>query len=86
VSTIKLWDTLLTTEDKVGQPRSPNNRRSTLRHLCQNYNGRSEGSEPNRRQLNPQVSEFDPTARRSRLDSNSEPVHITGNELQLLEN
>ena len=34
----------------------------TQRHLCQNYSGRTEGSPPNRIQLNPQVSEFDLTA------------------------
>jgi hypothetical protein len=71
---------------QVNHPRSPNNRRATHRHLGQNYNGRTEGIPPNRRQLNPQVSEFDPTARSYRSDSNSEPVNMTGTELQLLEN
>ena len=51
---------------KVNNPRSPYNRRATKRHLGQIYSGRTEGSPPNRRQLNPQVSEFDLTA--SRLD------------------
>ena len=58
----------------------------TQRHLCQNYSGRTEGSPPNRIQLNPQVSEFDPTVRSSSLDSNSEPVNMTGNESQLMKN
>ena len=71
---------------QVNNPRTPYNRRATQRHLGQNYNGRTEGSPPNRRQLNPQVSEFDPTARSSRSDSNSEPVNMTDNESQLLEN
>jgi hypothetical protein len=71
---------------QVNRPRSPYNRRATHRHLGQNYNGRTEGSPPNRRQLNPQVSEFDRTARNSRSDSHSEPVNMTGNKLQLLEN
>ena len=53
---------------QVNSPRSPYNRRAT-RHLGQNYSGRTEGSPRNRRQLNPQVSEFDPTARSSRSDS-----------------
>ena len=68
---------------QVNQPRSPYNRRSTQRHLGQYYNGRIEGSTLNRRQLNPQVSEFYPTARGSRSDSNSEPVNTANNGLQL---
>lgn len=71
---------------QANNPRSPYNRRATQRHLGQNYNGRNEGSPPNRRHLNPQVSEFDPTARSCKSDSNSEPVNMTGNESQLLEN
>ena len=71
---------------QVNNPRSPYNRRATQRHLGQNYSGRAEGSPPNRRRLNPQVSEFDPTATSSRSDSNAEPVNMTGNESQLLEN
>jgi hypothetical protein len=71
---------------QVNQPRSPHNRRGTQRHLGQNYNGRIEGGTPNRRQLSPQVSEFHPTAGSSRSDSNSEPVNMTDNELQLQEN
>jgi hypothetical protein len=70
---------------QVNSPRSPYNQRAT-RHLGQNYSGRTEGSPLNRRQLNPQLSEFDPTARSSRSDSNSEPVNMTDNESQLLEN
>ena len=69
---------------QVNQPRSPYNQRGT-RHLGQNYNGRIEDSTPNRRQLNPQVSEFHPTAKSSRLDSHSEPVN-TADELQVQEN
>ena len=71
---------------QVNQPRSPYNQRTTHRHLGQNYNGRTEGRIPNRGQLNPQVSELHPTARSSRSDSHSEPVTMTGNESQLLEN
>ena len=63
---------------QVNHTRSPYNRCAT-HHLSQNYNGRTEGSPPNRRQLNPQVSKFHPTARSSRLDSNSELVNMTGN-------
>jgi Skp family chaperone for outer membrane proteins len=71
---------------QVNNPRSPFNRRATQRHMGQNYNGRTEGSPPNRRQLNPQVSEFDSTARSYRMDSNSEPANRADNESQLLEN
>ena len=71
---------------QVNQPRSPYNRRGTHRHLGQNYNGKTEGSPLNRRQLNPQVSEFDSTTRSSRSGSNSERVNMTGNESQSLEN
>jgi len=67
---------------QVNHPRSPYNRRATRRHVGQKYNGRTEDSPTNRRQLNPQISEFHPTARSSRSDSNSEPVNMTGNELQ----
>ena len=65
---------------QVNHSRSPYNRRATQRHLGQNYNGRNEDRPTNSRQLNPQVSEFHPTARSSRLDSNSEPVNTIGNE------
>jgi len=71
---------------QVNHHRSPYNRRTTQRHLGQNYNGRTGDSPTNSRQQNPQVSEFHPTARSSRSESNSEPVNLTGNELQLLEN
>jgi hypothetical protein len=71
---------------QVNHHRSPYNQRNTQRHLRQNYNGRIEGSPTNRRQLNPQVSEFHPSARSSRPDSNSEPVNKRGNESRLLEN
>ena len=71
---------------QVNHHRSPYNQRDTQRHLGQNYNGRIEGSPTNRRQLNPQVSEFHPSARSSRPDSNSEQVNMRGNESQLLEN
>jgi len=71
---------------QVNHPGSPYNQCATQCHLGQNYNGRTEDSPPNRRQLNPQVSEFHPTARSLRSDSNSEPVYMTGKELQLLEN
>jgi hypothetical protein len=71
---------------QVNHPRSPYNRHNTQRYLGQNYNGRIEGSPTNRRQLNPQVSEFHPSARSSRPDSNSEQVNMRGNESQLLEN
>jgi len=67
---------------QVNHLRSPYNRRATHHHLDQNYND----SPMNRRQLNPQVSEFHPTGRSSRLDSIPEPVNMTGNESQLLEN
>ena len=65
---------------QVNHSRSPYNRRTTQHHLGQNYNGRTGDSPTNSRQLNPQVSEFHPTARSSRSDSNSEPVNMTGNE------
>jgi len=71
---------------QVNHPRSPYNRRATQCYLGQNYNGGNEDRPRNSRQLNPQVSEFHPTARSSSSDSNSEPVNMTGNELQLLEN
>jgi len=71
---------------QVNHPRSPYNRRTTQSHLGQNYNVRTGDSPTNSRQLNPQVSEFHPTARSSRSESNSEPVNMTGNELRLLEN
>jgi hypothetical protein len=70
---------------QVNHPRSPYDRRAT-RHLGQNYSSGTEDSPTNNRQLNSQVSEFHPTARSSRSDSNLEPVNMTGNELQLLEN
>jgi len=69
----------------VNHHRSPYNQRDT-RHVSQNYNGRIDGSPTNRRQLNRQVSEFHPSARSSRQDSNSEPVNMRGNKSQLLEN
>ena len=71
---------------QVYPPRSPYNRRATQHHRGQNYNDRTEGSTTSNRQLNPQVSEFHPTARSSRSDPNSEPVNMRGNESQLLEN
>ena len=46
---------------QVNNPRSPYRRRATQRQMGQNFSGRTEGSPPNRRQLNPQVSEFDLT-------------------------
>jgi hypothetical protein len=49
---------------QVNHHRSPYNQRDT-RHLRQNNNGRIERS-PNRIQVNPQVSEFHPSARSSR--------------------
>jgi len=70
---------------QVNHHRSPYNQRDT-RHLSQNYHGRVEGSPTNRRQLNPQVSEFHPSARSSRPDPSSEPINLRGNESQLLEN
>ena len=70
---------------QVNNPRSPYKRRATQRHLGQNYSGRTEGSPPNRRQVNPQVSEFDPTGRISGSVSNFEPVNMRGNESQLME-
>jgi hypothetical protein len=50
---------------QVNHPRLPYNRSATHRHLGHNYNGRTEGSPPKKRPLNPQVSEFDRTARSS---------------------
>ena len=55
---------------QVNHHRSPYNQRDIERHLGQNYNGRNEGSPTNRRQLNPQVSEFHPTDRSTRPDVN----------------
>ena len=71
---------------QVNSPRSPYNRRATQRQENQSYNSRTEDSSQNRRHLNPQVSEFDPTARSYRSDSNPATVNRTGNEPQLLEN
>jgi hypothetical protein len=47
---------------QVNNQRSPYRRRATQRQMGQIYSGRTEGIPPNRRQLNPQVSEFDLTA------------------------
>ena len=46
---------------QVNNPRSPYRPRATQRQMGQIFIGRTEGSPPNRRQLNPQVSEFDLT-------------------------
>jgi len=62
---------------QVNHSRSPYNRRATQRHLRQNYDGRNGDNPTNSRQLNPQVSEFHPTARSPKSDSNSEPVNTT---------
>jgi len=71
---------------QVNNPRSNYNRRATQRHLGQIYSCRTEGSPPNRRQLNPQESEFLPTGSNCSSDSNLGAVNITGNESQLMEN
>jgi len=70
---------------QVNHHRSPYNQRDTQRHLGQNYNSRIEGNPTNRRQLNPQVSEFHPTGRGTRRDVISESINMRGYESQLLE-
>ena len=71
---------------QVNNPRSPYRPRATQRQMGQIFIGRTESIPPNRRQLNPQVSEFDLTVRSPSLDSNSEPGNMTGNESQLMKN
>lgn len=77
----------VTCDRRQGQHSRPQyNRHARQRYTDQSYNGRTEGSPTNRRQLNPQVSEFHPTTGSYRLDPKSEPVNRTDNESQLLEN
>ena len=67
-------------------PRSPYNQNTTRRNQQQSHSGRNWGSSPDRRPLDPQVPEFNPTGRIHRSNAGQEQSNASGHELQNLEN